>query len=331
MGILVWLLVFWLFLLIVSIIAQYGLRDRGVLMADVCALLLFLIPVIPLWLAGFLVSVKSVFGDAPPLFLLRYFIVTGAKGPMLGVSCFAVAPQLGFWAFFSWRASRLGTHVQECEHCKRPARWPDYVIVLGVALFVLTTWYLRGYTTLEEAVREGDVDLVKRRLSFNLLGLGMENGRVGEVSYMLFLDPILPLAVGTGNQEVVSLLFENGAPKDWCLVQGPEGAGVELLLDSPVRFGQTEMLRFLLEQGSRPNAKDAGGNTLLHIAAREDRADAAALLLRYGADASLTNAEGLTPLGVARKEGSDDVISLLTRRMRKPSDAAEPMKDHSVP
>jgi len=58
-------------------------------------------------------------------------------------------------------------------------------------------------------------------------------------------------------------------------------------------------------------ARDASGQTPLHISARKGMADTALLLVNMGADPALKNAEGKTTAEIARENGSSSVVQVL--------------------
>ncbi len=72
-----------------------------------------------------------------------------------------------------------------------------------------------------------------------------------------------------------------------------------------------DCVRTLLEKGSDPNARQAGGFTPLHAAAQNGAAEMVKALLSKGADASLKTDEGKGALDFAKEKGHADVIALL--------------------
>jgi len=80
-------------------------------------------------------------------------------------------------------------------------------------------------------------------------------------------------------------------------------------------FGMVEAVRFLLEEGARPNAvsRNADAHTPLHstVGGIANQAEIVRRLMHAGADASAKDASGKTPLDVARTGGDATVVALL--------------------
>ena len=78
-----------------------------------------------------------------------------------------------------------------------------------------------------------------------------------------------------------------------------------------VRASYLEVLRLLIAQGARLDARDPGGFAALHHAAESGNADFARALLEAGADASAADIDGFTPLHVAALKGDAAMARLL--------------------
>jgi len=74
------------------------------------------------------------------------------------------------------------------------------------------------------------------------------------------------------------------------------------------------MVRYLLDRGSRINAKDNKGYTALHIAAKHGRMGALASLVDGGASIQNTTHRGETPLHIASIHGHGNVVQYLLER-----------------
>jgi ankyrin repeat protein len=71
------------------------------------------------------------------------------------------------------------------------------------------------------------------------------------------------------------------------------------------------MVRLMVKASQNPNARSAGGETLLMQAAREGLAEAVELLLDKGADIGLRDDRGRTALMHAASGGNAEVVGLL--------------------
>lgn len=72
-----------------------------------------------------------------------------------------------------------------------------------------------------------------------------------------------------------------------------------------------DCVRTLLEKGSDPNARQAGGFTPLHSAAQNGAAEMVKALLSKGADRNLKTDDGKLAVDFAKEKGHTDVIALL--------------------
>ncbi|GMU52170.1 MAG: hypothetical protein AMXMBFR33_13160 [Candidatus Xenobia bacterium] len=88
----------------------------------------------------------------------------------------------------------------------------------------------------------------------------------------------------------------------------------ETALMEAAEEGHLEVVRWLLEQGARPNLHDDEGETALIEAAEEGRRDVVALLLDWGAFINAHNHRGRTALMEAVTEGHTEVVALLLQR-----------------
>lgn len=135
--------------------------------------------------------------------------------------------------------------------------------------------------------------------------------------------------------EVAQLLVQHGAK-----IEDTDSRGRTPLHAACERGATPQFIRWLLDKGANPSAKDREGNTSLHVLAQSyrelldheaalrkygrvyeasrDRAKyisdvvgSARMLLAHGADPSARNAAGQTPIDVAREVGFTELVQLL--------------------
>ncbi len=119
-----------------------------------------------------------------------------------------------------------------------------------------------------------------------------------------------PLLIATekGDSEMARFLLENGAAVN---IAAPNG-------NTPLIFivhktGNVEITRYLLENGATVNARNGVGETALMYAAWQGYADIVALLLAHDADATLKNHQGETALSLAEAKGYQIIVRMLKR------------------
>jgi len=92
---------------------------------------------------------------------------------------------------------------------------------------------------------------------------------------------------------------------------GSDPAELARWLFDRARAGESEQLAGYIEDGMPVNLTDAGGNTLLMLAAYHGHAKAVAVLVDHGATVDALNDRGQTPLAGAVFKGYEDVVRVL--------------------
>ena len=89
----------------------------------------------------------------------------------------------------------------------------------------------------------------------------------------------------------------------------PAYAGVEEFVNA-VRDGDVAQIESYLASGENINAKNALGNTALHYAVASDNTEMVKFLLENGADANIANSKGWTPAAIAEKKNLKDIVNI---------------------
>jgi ankyrin repeat protein len=144
-------------------------------------------------------------------------------------------------------------------------------------------------TPLHYAVEAGNKAIVKKLLERNDVTV---NIRDGDSCTPLFL------ALDEGEDEIASLLLENGASPN------EKGGNADIGMDNTLLAWASSKRRkahveMLLSQGARPNIPGKNGMYPLHMAARCASRDVLSALLAAGADPALKDSAGKTPLEIA--------------------------------
>lgn len=201
-----------------------------------------------------------------------------------------VAPAIVTILFFViWWFLKRGLRAgrESGEVAPVPSIWKPCVGILGLILVI--SFYLSNYKTLEDAVKLNDVDLARRRLNFNLLGVGPNDGGLWLLSSGLVHYPLLPIAVHHGNKEMVDLLLEHGAdlsPEGWDWASA-DADTMEIGYDNgniqhntlyyAIFNNNQSMLKYLLDKGADPTQG-------VSLAVYREDTELLADLLRRGGD-----------------------------------------------
>jgi len=156
-----------------------------------------------------------------------------------------------------------------------------------------------------------DLELVKWFLSHGASGHLENNRQVDRTP--------LGLAARYASMEIIQLLITEGGAK-------PEYGNILLDVCRPKRSGRLEVLRFLLQQGARPNELEHSGiprvfqnlcsrgfplGTALHATIENNKPAYARLLMEHGADRTIKDTNGRTPFDVAVELGLAEMIRIL--------------------
>ena len=115
----------------------------------------------------------------------------------------------------------------------------------------------------------------------------------------------LESAVCAGQKEVVTVFMDMN-PDLWQQVS--------------IYRGETELLRWMLNQGMNPNMMDWKGETPIHRAARHDEPGSLHVLLECGGRTDMIEGfDESTPLGLAAREGHDTTARILLNEGADPN------------
>lgn len=133
---------------------------------------------------------------------------------------------------------------------------------------------LNGLTPLFFAVSAGDETVVRLLLEAGADARARTRSDVGTG------ESVLHTAVGCFRNSILPILIRYGADVN---VAGTNPMG-QRALHIAAQYGNTEALEELVKSGTDVNAKMAGGETALVVAAREGRINAASALINHGMD-----------------------------------------------
>lgn len=168
----------------------------------------------------------------------------------------------------------------------------------------------KGVTPLLAALFKGSLDVAKY-----LIDQGANvNARASLIMGELTATP-LSVASEAGFPDIVKLLLEKGADRDYCVTHpgGPKGNGTPLIL--ALRAGHLEIAQMLVAAGADVNAPGCAyggdGTPAIHFAVRDPQVTA--LLLSKGADPNSRVDYGMTPLMSAVARGKPESVKLLLK------------------
>jgi ankyrin repeat protein len=208
-------------------------------------------------------------------------------------------------------------------------RFSCFVLVL---IFIASLLHAQS---LEEAIRNGDVESVKSILKKNPGLLDKEvNSLLKPLHYAAYLgkkeiaqyliskganideeigghSTPLNFAVRYGNLSTAAVLIENGAD---IFSKTPQGTSY---LHFAILSGKKEMVGFLIDKGLDVNVVKKGNMTPLHIAAVSGNKEIVEFLVQRGADLNVRSTDGGTPLHFAEASGNKHIVELLKSKEAK--------------
>ena len=174
---------------------------------------------------------------------------------------------------------------------------------------------LKDEKKLWEAVKEGQVERIRRLLSSGMLNMNCVGGTFG-LTPLLF-EAVRMCGSEATNIRVVKLLLEKGADPnkaDDYFHRGP--------LKEAIHNGNKDVVKLLLDKGAEPNKMSRFGNYPLKTAAQLGNRDIVRMLLKAGADPNVRDWIGFigsTPLQWASRNGHEDVVQELLAAGAEPS------------
>lgn len=241
----------------------------------------------------------------PPSF--RYFLITTIHTPtMQALLWYQFLVSLGAYLLLRRRYTRKVRRSSPDAARTALKTWPDTFLKCAIPFGLLFSIYLYEYKGLEDAVRDGNVALAKRRLRFNLYGVGVQNGLYVPRDIESTESPLvslIPLAVKLGNEPMIRLLVENNDDKEaalgeaW-LIKKKDFALMEVLLNKGAKIDGTpkarpiciaaefdlpEVIQWLIDHGANVNVQTEEDERPLDVAAAKNAPHAYDVLLDHNA------------------------------------------------
>jgi len=178
-------------------------------------------------------------------------------------------------------------HTIHLAPTKEQQRLRHILVAIGVVVLVFVAFkYLQmsQQTDFVDAARAGNVHAVRSALEGSMIPVNASEA--------------LEAAIEAGKGSVVRVLLSKKTDPN-------------LGLESAARYGQSDILRLLIESGGK--VRGERGGLLLRLAAQSGDKDSVYLLLRYGADRESMNAldDAMTPLHYAARSGQPGVVKVL--------------------
>jgi ankyrin len=170
---------------------------------------------------------------------------------------------------------------------------------------------------LVDAAQQGDIEAIEQLLR--------RGARIDDADPDPFPRTALNMAANSHQYEAATFLVEHGANVN------ASRPGEFTPLSRVAYYGQTELVRLMLQRGADPNRPCLGGETaLLQAIFHPPHADVARLLLEAGADPNQPDEDGELPLNWAVRNGYFEAAQVLLEygadpdRLSGPRDAPSP-------
>jgi ankyrin repeat protein len=181
---------------------------------------------------------------------------------------------------------------------------PDFVTAI-----TLVESHGPGVLNMRNAQEQTLLHLVAKHNKADYAELLLQRGADPSVRDRYGWQPLRACCTSRGaSLDVARLLLRHGAD---ITAVGPDGWQV---VHAAAFFGFAPFVRFLIESGVDPNARDRAEATPLHHASSLGRLEVVQVLIKKGADPSLVDKNGLRPIDVAVTCGYLQIVDILGTR-----------------
>ena len=144
-----------------------------------------------------------------------------------------------------------------------------------------------------------------------MIGDTLVTSTQSDTSHFSFESSLIK-AVQDNNIDVLSFLLDINTSPD----AADDKGGTALLFGS--FYGKSKAVSLLLQANANPNLSIENGTTSLLVASQKGHTDIVSLLLQANANPNLHRNDGVTPLYVASLEGHTDIVSILLKADANP-------------